>query len=486
MYKNDSNAVITISNDNIIVSNTSVTNPFVVYDLGEISQYQGKTITFSLEENSGYDDTRFVNCNAYGLNRTEIGSKLGSGTSITYTVSGTYNQTHLAIRLYARGSIGDTYTFKKPMVEISSSPTSYIAHAEQNFTLNLGSLELCKIVTYADYIYHKWDGNWYKVANVGKRNITDLSWQIGGGRLYSSTVSSLILKESTSSIYTPNILCNCYYKMTASDWYNKRKDGISVGVSGYGSAGDILIYDNDYDNTTDFINAMTNNYIMFILETPTETQITDATLISQLNAIEEANGYTGTTYITVTNSNDLAIVPSYKYNFVTPAPSPERPSTVEVVTGENTITIANSDNSESQTYTLTLPSGMELAKIGNYKDYIYRSNGNWYKKETIGKTTDTAGSTSKTIDDMVSDGGIFSYYGGTLSGKTITYDSNIPSTNTIYYPKATATDVQITDDTLLTQLEAIHNAYVYANQTNISQTNADLPFYLEIVAEVEE
>ena len=38
-----------------------------------------------------------------------------------------------------------------------------------------------------------------------------------------------------------------------------------------------------------------------------------------------------------------------------------------------------------QKITIPLPEGMELCKIGNYKDYIYKSNGKWHKHKEIGK-----------------------------------------------------------------------------------------------------
>lgn len=137
----------------------------------------------------------------------------------------------------------------------------------------------------------------------------------------------------------------------------------------------------------------------------------------------------------------------------------------------------------SSSYPLTLGS-IELNKIGTYQDYFYKDSGKWYKKEQVGKATDTSGSTGITINDMVSNGDIYSYYGGSVSGKTITYDSAISGTNTILYQKATATDTQITDTTLINQLEAVYNAKSYNEQTNINQVNDDLPFEMKVKVKV--
>ena len=50
----------------------------------------------------------------------------------------------------------------------------------------------------------------------------------------------------------------------------------------------------------------------------------------------------------------------------------------------------------------------------------------------------------------------------------------------VYYVLATPTYEEITDTTLLSQLEAL--AYSYEGTTNISQVNDDLPFVLDITA----
>ena len=50
------------------------------------------------------------------------------------------------------------------------------------------------------------------------------------------------------------------------------------------------------------------------------------------------------------------------------------------------------------------------------------------------------------------------------------------------YVKAESSDIEITDTTLISQLEALKTAMSYAEQTNISQINDDIPFYLDVKA----
>ena len=55
------------------------------------------------------------------------------------------------------------------------------------------------------------------------------------------------------------------------------------------------------------------------------------------------------------------------------SPNPNYSQDIEVVTGENTITISNEDNTESQAFNIDL-GNLELCKKEGYQDYIYKEN----------------------------------------------------------------------------------------------------------------
>ena len=56
------------------------------------------------------------------------------------------------------------------------------------------------------------------------------------------------------------------------------------------------------------------------------------------------------------------------------SPNSDYPQDIEIVTGENIITISNEDNTENQTFNINL-GNLELCKItDNYQDYIYKEN----------------------------------------------------------------------------------------------------------------
>ena len=51
----------------------------------------------------------------------------------------------------------------------------------------------------------------------------------------------------------------------------------------------------------------------------------------------------------------------------------------------NSNTVTNFEPYIGNTYNIDLPSGMELCKIGNYQDYIYKDSDKWYLHKEIGK-----------------------------------------------------------------------------------------------------
>ena len=169
----------------------------------------------------------------------------------------------------------------------------------------------------------------------------------------------------------------------------------------------------------------------------------------------------------------------------------------------------------------------ELCKIDTAQDYFYKQNDKWYLHKEIGKTifdgsesgwnifpigankyqhfiafSNVKHNTSQItimsdyargilIANRADEGNnntVFTYNGGiafrfdefttTNDFKTWLSTHNIE----VYYQLATPTDIEITDTTLINQLEAIKQAQGYNDQTNISQTNDELPFILDIEA----
>lgn len=210
----------------------------------------------------------------------------------------------------------------------------------------------------------------------------------------------------------------------------------------------------------------------------------------------------------------------------TASPNPDYPQPVNVVAGEQTITI--SDGTNTQSHTIDLGS-IELAKIGNYQDRIYKTDGKWYIEKQTGKvvldgsesysyyssyggfryrnnnfnvssdnpsedlicshfTVATVRGTSPTApviksytlntDSMY----IFLCDGTSDVGAFKTWLASNPTT--VYYALATPTTTEITDSTLLSQLNFIANLYGGTNNIMLVGTGAQGEIGVEYMTEV--
>ena len=117
--------------------------------------------------------------------------------------------------------------------------------------------------------------------------------------------------------------------------------------------------------------------------------------------------------------------------------------------------------SKANAYTPYGTEPIELCKIGNYQDYFYKSGSKWYLHKGVNKIT--------------------SYNGETITTSYISTTGELSTGAKVYYALATATNTEITNTTLISQLEAIYNAPLY-EETNITQTNNDLAMILDITA----
>lgn len=92
---------------------------------------------------------------------------------------------------------------------------------------------------------------------------------------------------------------------------------------------------------------------------------------------------------------------------------------------------------------------IELCKIGDYQDYIYKSEDKWYVHKEVGKITSYAG--ESIITDYISTTG------------------SLTTGATVYYALASPTDTEITNEALVAQLEAIlSQGKTYAGTNNIT------------------
>ena len=225
-----------------------------------------------------------------------LGYKTGDGTFIsrTWQDSRTFTTPNNACYLFAYvyNPSGFSTIGGWVQLEIGSQKTSYVSHQEQNYEINLGSLELCKIGTYQDYIY-KSDSDWKIHREIGKVVLDGQeNWQTLSGVSYNSYyVDSLISANRTND--TAPYLSNNFKPITNNQRYVNNTFFIN-------SNNRIIISYNDITSSTNFKTWLSthNTNVYYVLATATDETITNEALIEQLN-----NLYYATSYEEQTNVN---------------------------------------------------------------------------------------------------------------------------------------------------------------------------------------
>lgn len=222
----------------------------------------------------------------------------GSKTFLSAT-SGSASFTTPANCQYVRWS---RYTETAPtntQLELGSTATAYEPYQGQSYTISLGSIELCKIGDYQDYIY-KSDDKWYVHEAVGKWTVNpNDGWYASGSHvikcLYanSSIINPVHFNTSAKCSDMPYVVETALYQGTTS--------------VGFAIAGDGLYFSNN-DWTVDQMKTWATNshpVIYYALDTSSDTEITNAALVAQLDALlTTARTYTGINNIFTITPNE--------------------------------------------------------------------------------------------------------------------------------------------------------------------------------------
>ena len=141
------------------------------------------------------------------------------------------------------------------------------------------AIELCKVGTYQDRIY-KDEGKWYVEKNVGK---VVLDGSETGTAMYATNkfripVADIILQTSDAPVTMSDYFVGSSYTAVAAG----SADNI---MSGYYGAHQIRIHSTKWASLDDFTTWLSAHptTVYYALATPTTTEITDETLLSQLN-----------------------------------------------------------------------------------------------------------------------------------------------------------------------------------------------------------
>ena len=204
-----------------------------------------------------------------------------TGNSLSFTVTAGKEGRLSAFKLK-----GNLVQASVPSSPVTLTGNVTITINSEPITLGLGTIELCKIGTYRDYIYSN-DSNWYihKAINKVTFNGTE-SWStIGGGDGFRHEETSIVTTPSTS---LAPIISNNYSVETFSDIYHARVD---YGIANHNSNHWIVIRNKDCANVTALKTWLSthNTDVYYALATPTDILIEDEALIASLNAIKNGS-----------------------------------------------------------------------------------------------------------------------------------------------------------------------------------------------------
>ena len=208
------------------------------------------------------------------------------------------NAKYLTMRIGMINSSGQTLTISNIMY-VKGTSTSYIPYvAPKNYQLSLGDIELNAIGNYKDYIYKDLtSGKWYKKENVGKYTFTGnegISLNQNMNYVFQFVINNVIQGIGD---YIPRSKCNMFsYKYgNPTNETNENYFWIYNLVSPV-----IVIQKTIVSDLATFKTWLANNkpQLYYLKATANDIEITDTTLINQLNAWYNAHSNNGTTIIT--------------------------------------------------------------------------------------------------------------------------------------------------------------------------------------------
>ena len=251
-------------------------------------------------------------------------SSLDAGEPVTFTTPS--NARYIRLSYYTPASnaqleLGSTATSYEPFVGGQPSPspeypqqiqtvtgTQTISINGTDYPLDLGSIELCKLGTYQDYIYK--DGDSWKVHKaVGKAELwKGTNWRrldtatIGEHRFSVKVSNTDVPVSRTSSELIP--LDSNYWPVCTRLQTYQQVQGISTTSIGDISEESFVAFvdslkTSDVDGWRAWLTAK-KPVVYYQSTTPTDTAITDTNLIAQLEAIRTASLQNGTNTITNT------------------------------------------------------------------------------------------------------------------------------------------------------------------------------------------
>lgn len=205
--------------------------------------------------------------------------------------------------------VGATFNNYKILPYINANETGYEPYQGQSYTISLGSIELCKIGDYQDYIYKSGD-KWYVHKEV-------LSVTLDGTESWierSNTGADVFKFRNKQPVLQANIKSNtsllCSHFPANNGANNPSYNNVAIcgyaNTSGWEKYLIISIWKSLASTIDDAKTWLSQNTpsVYYALATPTDTEITNEALITQLDNVASAPLYTGVNNITTITPNE--------------------------------------------------------------------------------------------------------------------------------------------------------------------------------------
>ena len=301
-YPQDINVVtgtqeVKICGKNLLDKNT-ITSGYRITNQGELTQQTGY---YSSDFIQVIPNTQYTKNSptADGYHKFAFYSSNNESSFISYSNTNTSTTPQNCKYLRICGLLTELDTTQ---LEVGSSATTYTPYTSTTHTLHLGSLELCKIGNYQDYIY-KDNGKWYKYGTIDK--VTLLS-SMCTSVTASASYGTLCYLNFNGKVDNSNI-CAMSDKFVGVSYDNRTSIPTGYRIFTSDGSGVVTIrFPNNSDIDTlqevkDFLdNNVTKCY--YVLGTPTSTEITDTTLINELEELYNIYSYSGTTNISISGN----------------------------------------------------------------------------------------------------------------------------------------------------------------------------------------
>ena len=163
------------------------------------------------------------------------------------------------------------------------SATTYEPYQSQSYPISLGSTELCKVGTHQDYIYEN-DENWYVHKVCGKITFNGQeNWQKNDANVVFTLADAIDYMRDGTAPLSDNFLGQSEVTSFA------RMEDNRIGFLQSAANNRTIIKYTTIASVSAFKTWLSshNTTVYYPLATATDTQITDATLIGQLNAVYE-------------------------------------------------------------------------------------------------------------------------------------------------------------------------------------------------------